>query len=211
MNPVPELTFVVLLLLSQLSPGPDQTLVTRSSLRYGLRAGVIVSLGIGTGVIAHAVVACTLGSVLLQSAYGWLFYDLAALWLIYLAWKIMPRHQVADADVAVEEGKIIDLRALYKDALVCNLMNPKATLFFIALSAPLLEPAHGVGYSFFVGSLIVVTGTLGWIIWAFIFQMSPIRAFYKIHAIGIDRVFALALFFFACSLFAEQFIDYVIH
>lgn len=28
---------------------------------------------------------------------------------------------------------------IYRDALVTNLMNPKATFFFVALSAPLLE------------------------------------------------------------------------
>lgn len=36
-------------------------------------------------------------------------------------------------------GDISPASCIYRDALVTNLMNPKATFFFVALSAPLLE------------------------------------------------------------------------
>lgn len=64
-----ELIFAGILLLSQASPGPDQAFVTRSTLAYGFGAGVMAALGIGTGVVAHAALACTVGaSVFSQSA-----------------------------------------------------------------------------------------------------------------------------------------------
>lgn len=207
MHPLEELTFVSLLLLSQLSPGPDQAFVTRSSLSYGLKAGVIVSLGIGTGIVVHAAVACSVGTALLHSSYGMLFYWLAGAWLIYLACKIWPKKSQFQQDVdSPHLSKNINLRRLYKDALLCNLMNPKATLFFVSLSAPLLETPHGVGYTIYIASLIVLTGTLGWMAWAWAFQMKPIRMLYSAHTIAVDRIFSLALFFFGCSLFIEQFI-----
>lgn len=205
MHPFEELTFVSLLLLSQLSPGPDQAIVTRSSLSYGLKAGIIVSLGIGTGIIAHAAIACTVGTALLHSAYGMLFYWMAGAWLIYLAFKIWPKSTTAqdgESSSALNNG--INHLRLYKDALLCNLMNPKATLFFVSLSAPLLEGSHGTGYSIYVGLLIVLTGTIGWIAWAWAFQIKPIRQMYAAHTIAVDRIFSLALFFFGCSLFLEQ-------
>lgn len=207
MHPFQELSFVALLLLSQLSPGPDQAFVTRSSLSYGLEAGIIVSLGIGTGIIAHAAIACSVGSALLQSSWGMFFYWLAGAWIIYLAWKIWPKKsaQPQQEESGIQQ-KSVNLLQLYKDALLCNLMNPKATLFFISLSAPLLETPHGIGYSIFVGSLIVVTGTLGWMVWAWAFQIKPVRRLYASHTVGIDRIFSLALFFFGASLFLEQII-----
>ena len=56
-------------------------------------------------------------------------------------------------------------------------MNPKATFFFVALSAPLLEKNHDPSYALLIGFLIVATGTVGWILWALVFAGSPFVPF----------------------------------
>ena len=61
-------------------------------------------------------------------------------------------------------------------------MNPKATFFFVALSAPLLEKNHDPSDALFIGFLIVATGTAGWILWALVFRWQPIRSFYGRYA-----------------------------
>lgn len=198
----PELTFSLYLMFSQLSPGPDQTLVTRTSLLYGLKAGAAVTLGISFGIIAHAVLVITVGTALLQSSWGILFYYLAGCWLLYLAWKIWPKkailNQGADAHAY---KKPPSLRELFKDALLCNLLNPKCTLFLVALSAPLLRNNSGWGYSLFFIALVFVAGGLTWMIWVVAFQWKPVRDFYAAHMVGIDRIFSAALFIFGISLF----------
>lgn len=68
-----ELIFAGILLLSQASPGPDQAFVTRSTLAYGFGAGVMAALGIGTGVVAHAALACTVGASVFTAPWGWCF------------------------------------------------------------------------------------------------------------------------------------------
>ena len=65
-----ELIFAGILLLSQASPGPDQAFVTRSTLAYGFGAGVMAALGIGTGIVAHAALACTVGASVFHSFLG---------------------------------------------------------------------------------------------------------------------------------------------
>lgn len=65
-----ELIFAGILLLSQASPGPDQAFVTRSTLAYGFGAGVMAALGIGTGIVAHAALACTVGASVFHSPLG---------------------------------------------------------------------------------------------------------------------------------------------
>lgn len=79
-------------------------------------------------------------------------------------------------------------------------MNPKATFFFVALAAPLLEKNHSVSYAFFIGVLIVVTGTVGWILWALVFRWHPIRIFYDRHANWVDAALSLALAGFGISM-----------
>lgn len=209
MSFIPELTFVAYLLASQVSPGPDQTLVTRTSLLHGLKAGVAVSLGIATGAIFQATLVCTVGAALLHSAWGNLFYYLAGCWLLYLAWKIWPKKaRVQDDDGAEDVVETsIPLWGLYRDAMICNVTNPKCTLFFMSLAAPLLDVPHGPGYTVFVGTLIVATCAIGWILWAWVFQWKPIRMVYARFTIAIDRVFSLGLLLFGVSLFASKLLN----
>ena len=79
-------------------------------------------------------------------------------------------------------------------------MNPKATFFFVALSAPLLEKNHDPSYAVLIGALIVVTGTVGWILWALVFRWQPIRSFYDRHAGRVDGVLSLVLAGFGLSM-----------
>lgn len=176
-----ELIFAGILLLSQASPGPDQAFVTRSTLAYGFGAGVMAALGIGTGVVAHAALACTVGASVFHSPLGLALFCLASCWMLYLAWKIWPR----GGKPSVPAGDSLPpASSIYRDALLTNLMNPKATFFFVALSSPLLEKNHSVSYAFFIGMLIVVTGTVGWILWALVFRWHPIRIFMIAMPIG---------------------------
>uniref|UniRef100_UPI003AF54A1A LysE family translocator n=1 Tax=Akkermansia sp. TaxID=1872421 RepID=UPI003AF54A1A len=152
-----ELIFAGILLLSQASPGPDQAFVTRSTLAYGFGAGVMAALGIGTGVVAHAALACTVGASVFHSPLGLALFCLASCWMLYLAWKIWPRGGKSPVPA---DGNIPPASSIYRDALLTNLMNPKATFFFVALAAPLLEKNQSASYAFFIGVLIVVTGTV---------------------------------------------------
>lgn len=131
-----ELIFAGILLLSQASPGPDQAFVTRSTLAYGFGSGVMAALGIGTGIVAHAALACTVGASVFHSFLGVGLSCAGSCWMLYLAWKIWPRGRNA---FLAGCGDISPASCIYRDALVTNLMNPKATFFFVALSAPLLK------------------------------------------------------------------------
>ncbi|KAA3323510.1 hypothetical protein F1893_01520 [Akkermansia muciniphila] len=81
-----------------------------------------------------------------------------------------------------------------------NLMNPKATFFFVALSAPLLEKNHDPSYALLIGFLIVATGTVGWILWALVFRWQPIRSFYGRYAVILDGILSLVLAGFGFSM-----------
>lgn len=192
-----ELIFAGVLLLSQASPGPDQAFVTRSTLAYGFGAGVMAALGIGTGVIAHAALACTVGASVFHSSLGPALFCAASCWMLYLAWKIWPRGR---KEGLARGGDVPPASCIYRDALVTNLMNPKATFFLVALSAPLLEKNHEPSYALFLGALIVAAGTAGWILWAFVFQWQPIRSCYDRHAGVVDGVLSLVLAAFGLSM-----------
>lgn len=193
-----ELIFCLLLILSQLSPGPDLAYVTRASLSLGWRAGVVASLGISTGLIVHAALVCGYGKILSHSSYTQLFGYLAGTWLLVLAYMIFPKKKTADFSFEAEQKhEAHPLKKSYREALLCNLLNPKCTIFLLSLSTPLLE-AHGeVWYPWFLGSLIVITAGFGWSLWSLILQQPHIRHFYGTHTRILDMTFSIALGLFA--------------
>ena len=157
----------------------------------------MAALGIGTGIVVHAALACTVGASVFHSFLGVGLFCAASCWMLYLAWKIWPRGRNA---FLAGCGDISPASCIYRDALVTNLMNPKATFFFVALSAPLLEKNHDPSYALFIGFLIVATGTAGWILWALVFRWQPIRSFYGRYAVILYGILSLVLAGFGFSM-----------
>lgn len=191
-----------LLLVSQLSPGPDVFFVFRTALAQGGRAGSAVGAGIAAGFLIQAsMVAWVGGWVLRQPWSSWVLYAAAA-WLLYLAWRIFPRRWTQ-----VEQGKLeTDTRetlpALFGQGFLCNILNPKCTLFICGLSLGPLEE-YGTVHDWYTGSLVVVLSgacLLGWVMWSILLQWKPVRLVYLRYTAGIDALFALLLAAFAVLL-----------
>ena len=82
------LTFLGLSVLLSLSPGPDNVFVLMQSATHGRKAGLLVTLGLCTGLLGHtAAVALGLAAILAASATAFTVLKLAgATYLVYLAW-----------------------------------------------------------------------------------------------------------------------------
>ncbi len=187
-----------LLVLSQLSPGPDVFFVFRTALAQGFRAGVAVGAGISLGFFIQAAVACSAGAWAMQQ--GWSRYLLyaAAAWLLYLAWKIFPkRRSVAEVDLAQKEQGS-PCRVMLWQGFLCNILNPKCMLFILTLSAGPLQ-AHAA-LPWYAPALVValtLSGLLGWVVWSALLQWQPVQGVYRRNTLLIDAVFAVLLAVFA--------------
>ena len=157
------LTVVVIHLLAVISPGPDFAMVTRNSIVYSRRAGVFTSLGLGLGIGVH-VTYCLLGiglvisrSIILFNIIKWV----GAAYLIYIGYKSLrakPAH--TEEIAAIEKGILSDSKALYVGFLT-NVLNPKATLFFLALFTQVIDPATPLWVQLVYG-IEMVTMTFLW-------------------------------------------------
>ncbi len=192
-----------LLVFSQLSPGPDVFFVFRTALAQGWRAGTAVGAGISLGFfIQTAVVACC-GSWLMQQSWAhWVLYAAAA-WLLWLAWKIFPRVWKSDASAAFEAGQGKESAAvLLWQGFLCNILNPKCTLFICGLALGPLA-AYGDSFVWFAPAVVLgltLSGLLGWALWSALLQWAPLRGCYLRHTVAIDALFAALLALFALLL-----------
>ena len=193
-----------LLVLSQLSPGPDVFFVFRTALARGFCAGVAVGAGISLGFFIQAAIACTAGAWVMQQSWSLYLLWAAAAWLLYLAWKIFPKHwQAAELDMGQKE-QCGGCRALLWQGFLCNILNPKCMLFILTLSAGPLQ-IHG-GLTWYAPVLIValtLSGLAGWVLWSALLQWRPVQGLYRRNTLLIDSVFAVLLATFAVLLIVQ--------
>ena len=151
--------------LLALAPGPDNIFVLTLSAMHGRRAGLLVTLGLCTGLIGHTF-AVTIGVAALfqTSAVAFAALKIAgACYLIYLAWGAF---RASATPLQAEAGIKVDGWRLYRKGIVMNLTNPKVSIFFLAFLPQFADPARGhlaaqlvlLGGIFMFGALMVFSG-----------------------------------------------------
>ena len=130
------LTIAIAHLFAVASPGPDFAVVTRQCITAGTKAGVWTSLGVGFGILLH-VTYCILGVALLLSQSSFLFNVmkyLAGTYLIYLGAQSVRNFLASTVTSNVEDmNPEHSIRKAFLLGFLTNGLNPKATLFFLAL------------------------------------------------------------------------------
>jgi len=130
--------------LAVISPGPDFAMTLRNSLVYGRRAGLATSVGIAAGVSIH-IVYSILGFSLVLAEAVWLLEVIRYLGAAYLIWLgIQPfrNRQVAlkTTEENAVEDKALSVTHAFKSGFLCNALNPKTTMFFVALFSQIVHP-----------------------------------------------------------------------
>ena len=162
------LSFFGLSLLLGLSPGPDNLFVLMQSATQGRRAGLLVTLGLCTGLLGHtAAVALGLAALLAASPAAFGALKLAgAAYLLYLAWGAWHAPAAVQAEGSAAPVARSSGWRLYGRGVVMNLSNPKVAIFFLALLPQFVQadagPVHWqivqLGALFMLATLLVFGG-----------------------------------------------------
>ena len=154
------ITYIVAISLLTISPGVDTVLVIRNTTRGGWRDGVATSLGICCGLFVHATVSAVgISVILLQSA--WAFRSLKLAGAAYLVWLgIASLRSAARSATAVqgfarsERGRPFSIHRSLREGFLCNVLNPKAVVFFLAFLPQFIDPsASALRQSLFLAGL----------------------------------------------------------
>ncbi len=144
-----------------LSPGPDNLFVLAQSAQNGRTAGLMVTLGLATGLIGHTVaVAFGLAAIVHSSALAFAILKfLGAAYLLYLAWQALR----AGTSIGEQEQlPSLSRGSLYRRGIVMNLTNPKVSFFFMAFLPQFADPRHGsmMEQFFMLGALFIMATLL---------------------------------------------------
>lgn len=153
--------FLAASFLLWLTPGPDTMYIIARSIAQGRRAGVMSALGIGSGLLIHTLLAGFGLSVILATS-AWTFAAVktaGAAYLVYLGVKTLRKRTAAPATHGLSP---VSGWQVYREGVVCNTLNPKVAVFFLALLPQFVDPAARPGPLpfLFLGTIFVMGGTL---------------------------------------------------
>lgn len=151
-----------------IAPGPDNIFVLTQSALYGRAAGVLVTLGLCTGVVVHtAAVALGVAAIFSTSAVAFnVLKILGAGYLLYLAWQAF---RAGTSSIANGKAEVLTGRQLYLRGVIMNVTNPKVAIFFLAFLPQFADPGRGslslqiflLGAMFILSALLVF-GAIAW-------------------------------------------------
>ncbi|MBI3619384.1 LysE family translocator [Candidatus Peregrinibacteria bacterium] len=165
------LTVALIHLLGVASPGPDFAIILQQGITQPRRVVVWTAFGLALGILVHVTYSLLgIGFIIAQSIVLFsLIKLLGAAYLLFIGWKAITakrphgsKEQHAEAMLKISAWQSIRL------GFLCNALNPKATLFFLALFTQVIDPQtplaiqvlYGLYMSFATFAWFAVLGSL---------------------------------------------------
>ncbi len=182
-------------LVAVVTPGPDFALTLRSSLSYSRRAGLYTAVGVGVGNLVHATYSLIgIGTIIARSI---LLFNLlkwvGAAYLIYIGIKSLQAKKMNVATAAVTSQRDIGRWQAFRIGLLGNLLNPKATLFFLALFTQIVQPSTPMLAQAIFGLTVAVVALLWFAIVAVIISQQTLKQQILAFSHWFERLTGLAL------------------
>lgn len=156
-------TFLLTGLLLNITPGNDTIFILSRSMAQGKRAGIMSVLGIATGSLIHTVLAAFGLSIIIAKsilAFNIIKYAGAA-YLLYVGYKMLTDKTKINTDTSISEN-LINLKKIYRDGVLTNVLNPKVALFFISFLPQFIDPhtTNTIVPFIKLGVTFTITGTI---------------------------------------------------
>jgi threonine/homoserine/homoserine lactone efflux protein len=177
--------------LLNLTPGQDTMFIIGQSLTGGLRAGVAAAFGIALGTMFHTVAAALgLSAILAASTLAFSIVKfLGAAYLVFLGLKLILSRPAGDDETPLAAPATP--RAVLRQGVLTNVLNPKVALFFLSFLPQFIDPASGSRILAFLalGATFITTGLL----WCLVLAAAAARlqAFFRRNPnfrLVVDRV-----------------------
>ncbi|WP_099074449.1 LysE family translocator [Proteus alimentorum] len=190
-----SLVVFTIALLGMISPGPDFFLVVKNAARYQRSAAMMTAMGIVAALLVH-MSYCVAGIAVLITTTPWLFSILKYAGAVYLLWigfqSLLSKSNHSIDEKTAQHSQISFHRA-FMQGFLCNLLNPKATLFFLAVFTQVLSIDSSIGeklwYAFIIWGLAVVY----WPLLVLLIQSAPVRKMLNKIQKSIDKVLGIVL------------------
>jgi RhtB (resistance to homoserine/threonine) family protein len=187
--------------LALLSPGPDFAITVRQSINYGKKYAIISSLGIGAGICVHvAYTVFGLGLIITQTPiiFNSIKY-LGAGYLIYLGFQSLGSKGMSIQEKESVRKPMTSMKS-FKIGFFTNLLNPKATLFFLSIFTLVVDMTTPTYILIIFGIFCILINFFWYSFLALILVQNKVLNFFKLYSYIFDRTIGVVLIILGISL-----------
>jgi len=185
--------------LGVMSPGPDFAMVSRQSLALGRAAGIWTAAGIGSGILFHVAYGL-FGLRWLTTRYPWSLQAIALAGALFLIWMGIQALRSRPQSGSQETGSPshttqpdMTWRRHYLIGLATNVLNPKATLFFVALFTTVVSGPVSPPMMIALAVWLPLSTFTWFAAVALLLSHAGLRASLRRHAHQLDRMMGVIL------------------
>lgn len=161
-----EFTLTSLIVIA--TPGTGALYTITMGLSHGRATAVVAAFGCALGIVPH-ILAAMLGLAAVLSTNETAFNVLKFAGALYLIWMAISVWRDASLLAAMEEAETRSYPEIIRHAVLINLLNPKLSVFFLALLPQFVRPGDPQalllmsGYSLaFMAMTFAVFALYGW-------------------------------------------------
>jgi threonine/homoserine/homoserine lactone efflux protein len=181
--------------LGAISPGPSLLMVIRNTIVGGRRRGVMCAVGHGIGFGLYAGVAI-FGLIVLLEQAPQVFLALQLIGIALLFWYgWLMWHHAKDEVVESIEGEARG----FLEGFSIAFFNPKIALFLVAVLAQVLDAGMSLATKLVIGFIGMAIDMIWYVLVAVFLTGTPILDWLRDNGAIVNRVTALVLWGFACS------------
>ena len=182
-------------LVALVSPGPDFVVACRNSLLYSRTIGIYTAVGFGLGICVHISYAVFGLSWLIANneLIFTVIQYLGAFYLILIGiqslWSF--KSQIGQ-ETPTDSSRVSPFRAV-RIGFITNVLNPKATLFFLSLFSTMLNPTVGELTLIVIAVLLVVTTIIWFSLVAILISHPRFTTVLKLYEKTVHQFFGVLL------------------
>ena len=187
--------FGLIHLVALVSPGPDFVVACRNSLLYSRTIGIYTAVGFGLGICVHISYAVFGLSWLIANneLIFTVIQYLGAFYLMLIGIQSLRSFQSQIGQQTETTSKRISPFLAVRIGFITNVLNPKATLFFLSLFSTMLNPTVGELTLVVIALLLVVTTILWFSLVALLISHPRFTSSLKRYEKTIHQFFGVLL------------------
>ena len=182
-------------LLAAASPGPDFVLVSQQTLSNGKKAGFLCSLGITLGLSIHIIYSALGLAVIIanSSAALWMIKIFGGSYLLYLGYQGVKSQAKPTQTFTPPKINRYSNAKYIGTGFLCNALNPKAPIYFVALFTMVLSPELPIKHIIIYGVWMMVIQLVWFSSVVFLLSRPVVNSKFQRLGHWLDRVMGSAM------------------
>ncbi|WP_448564316.1 LysE family translocator [Thalassotalea ganghwensis] len=193
-------------LLAAASPGPDFILVSQQTLTHGRKTGLLASFGIALGLSIHIAYSIFgLAAIIANSETAlWVIKLLGGSYLLFLGYQGL-RAKPNTVDINKVKQTMPSPFKSVSSGFLCNALNPKAPVYFVALFTIVLSPDIPTYHLLIYGVWMMILQFLWFSTVVFLLSRPSINKRFQALGHWLNRLFGIAMISMGIKVFMTKF------